>query len=52
MVVDIVDIERIAFGKAEDHSSVSPYGDRPKSPQLTLQGMEPETGQVHVRHDI
>ena len=49
VIVEIVDIQRVAFGKAENHSPVSPHGDGPKAFELALERMEPKTGQVHIR---
>jgi hypothetical protein len=31
MVIDIIDFFGVALGKAENHSPVSPNGDRPKA---------------------
>lgn len=50
VVLEIVDIERVAFCKAEYHSPVSPDRDRLKACELALQRMESETRQVHVRN--
>src|SRR6476646_2091097 len=36
MIVEIVDIEGIAFSETEDHSPVSAHSDRPKAFHLTL----------------
>lgn len=51
MIIEIVDIERVAFRKAEDDSPVCPDGHGPKAFELAFERMEPETGKVHIRDD-
>src|SRR5580658_1870377 len=48
MIVEIVDIERIAIGETKNHSPVRPDGDRPKAFHLALERMQPESGQIHI----
>ena len=49
MVVDVVDIERVAFGKAENDPPVGTDGDGPKTLKRTLKGMKSKAGEVHIR---
>jgi hypothetical protein len=37
-------------GKAEDHPPVGTNCDRPKAFQGTFEGVQPETGHIHVGH--
>jgi hypothetical protein len=48
VVIDQVDVTSVAFLKPEDDPPVHPYRHAPKSLEAAFQGMEPETGQVHV----
>ena len=50
MVVEIVNVQRIMVNKTEDHPPIGPHRHCPKAFQLALERMQPETGQVHVRH--
>ncbi len=49
MVIDIVNVQSIPFDKAEYHPPVRANGNRPKAFQPPLEGMQPETRQVHIR---
>ena len=49
MIVDIVHVQRVAFGKAKNNSPVGSNSNGPKAFQLTLQGVKAEAGQVHIR---
>jgi hypothetical protein len=51
MVVEPVDIERIALFEAEDDAPVAKDVYRPESPQLTLQRMESEAERIGVGND-
>jgi hypothetical protein len=48
MVVDQINVAGAAFFKAEDHASVRPDSYAPEALQSALEGVEPETGEIHV----
>jgi hypothetical protein len=48
MVIDVIDIERIAIGKSKNHAPIGPNGNRPEAFQLTLEGVQIEARQIHV----
>ncbi len=48
MIVNQVNIISVAFVKAEDDAPVCPDRNAPKAFKVAFQGMQPETGQVHV----
>jgi hypothetical protein len=48
VIVDQVNIISVAFVKAEDDAPVCPDCNTPKAFKVTFQGVQPETGQVHV----
>ena len=48
MVIDVVDILRIAFRKAENHTPVGTNRNRPEASEITLEAMGPESWQIHV----
>jgi hypothetical protein len=48
MVIDIINIERLALGEAENHTPVGTNRYRPKAFQLALERMQPEARQVHI----
>ena len=48
MVIDQINIVGIAFLESEDDAPVRPYGHAPKALEITFQGVEMKTGQVHV----
>jgi hypothetical protein len=50
MVVEQIDIERIAITEAEDDAPVGGYVDRPKALQLAFERVEPEAWGIHVGH--
>jgi hypothetical protein len=48
VVIDVVDILRIAFREAENHTPVGTNRNRPEVSEVTLEPMEPESWQIHV----
>ena len=48
VVIDQINIVDIAFLESEDDAPVCPHGHTPKALEITFQGMEMKTGQVHV----
>jgi hypothetical protein len=48
MVVHQINVAGAAFFKAEDHSPVRPDSHAPEAFQAALEGVEPETGEIHV----
>jgi hypothetical protein len=46
MVIDKVNIKRLAIGKAEDDSPICPHGHSPKPLQLTFESMKPKARPV------
>jgi hypothetical protein len=48
MVVDQINVAGAAFFKAEDHAPVRPYRHAPEAFQSALEGVEPETREIHV----
>ena len=48
MVIDQINVASAAFFKAEDHAPVRPDCHAPEASQATLEGVEPETGEIHV----
>lgn len=50
MVIDIINIERIAFDEAEDHAPVSPHSYTPKSFEVAFERVQAEARHVHLRY--
>ena len=48
MVIDIIDVQRVAIFKAEDHPPVGPHCYRPKPSPVPLERVQLETRHVHV----
>jgi hypothetical protein len=48
VVVDRVEVARVAVVKAEDDAPVGPDSHAPKAFEVTLEGVEVEAGQVHI----
>jgi hypothetical protein len=48
VVIDKINIIGIAFLESEDDAPVRPDGYAPKALEITFQGVEVETGKVHV----
>jgi hypothetical protein len=48
MVVGQINVACAAFFKAKDHAPVRPDGHAPEASQTALEGVEPETGEIHV----
>jgi hypothetical protein len=48
MIINQVYIVGVPFVKAEDDAPVCPNRNAPKAFKVAFQGMQPETGQVHV----
>ena len=50
MVIEIINIQRVVVGKAEDDPPVGPDRHGPKAYERALQRMQLKTWQVHVRN--
>ena len=48
MIIEIIDVHRVAVGKAEYDPPVGADRHGPKTSELALQCVQPETRQVHV----
>ena len=48
MVIDKVDICRVLALELEHDPQITRHGHRPLSFALALQGMQPESGQIHI----
>ncbi len=48
MVIDIVDIYRVAAGETKYHPPIGSDRNRPETPQFALKWMQPEPRQIHV----
>jgi len=48
MIVDQINVAGAAFFKAEHHPPVRPDSHAPEAFQSALEGVEPETGEIHV----
>lgn len=48
MVIDVINIQRVAFGEAENHAPIGPNRDRPKAFELAFERMQTEAGQIQV----
>ena len=48
MIVQIINVERVAIGKAENHPPVCANSYRPKTFELAFERMQPETRHIHV----
>jgi hypothetical protein len=48
MVVDQIDIMGVAGIEAENDAPVGPDGHGPEPGQITLERMQPETGEIHL----
>src|SRR5271157_1242009 len=49
VVIEIINVQHVAFAKAENHPPVGADRPRPKAFQLALERMQPEPRQVHIR---
>jgi hypothetical protein len=50
MIIHQIDIMGVAVRKPEDHAPVGADRHGPKAGKVSLQGMKPEAGQIHVAH--
>jgi hypothetical protein len=48
VVIDQIDVESVAALKAKNYTPIGPDRHAPKTFQITLEGMEPETRKIHV----
>lgn len=48
MVVDQINVASVSFLKAENHAPVRPDSHTPKTFQVALERVEPETGEIHI----
>jgi len=48
MVVDQINVPGAVFFKTEDHAPVRPYRHAPEAFQAALEGVKPETGEIHI----
>ena len=48
MVIDIINVQRVAVRKAENHPPVGAYRDRPKTFQLALERMKLEARHIYI----
>ena len=48
MVIDIIDVQRVAVFKTENHPPVGPHSYRPEPSPVPFEGMQPKTGHAHI----
>jgi len=48
MIIEIINVQRVVVGETEDDPPIGADGHGPKVFELALQGVQPETRQVHV----
>ena len=48
MIIDVIDVERIAFNKAKGHAPIRSNRHRPRAFRFALQRMQPEAREVHI----
>jgi hypothetical protein len=49
MVVEIVDVRRVARFEAEDHAPVRPHRHTPEVLPIALESVQPKSRKVHIR---
>lgn len=50
VIIDIINVFSVTFGKPENHSPVGSNGHCPESFHLAFERMQPKTGHVHMGH--
>jgi hypothetical protein len=48
VVIDVIDVEYVAVGKAKNYPPIGAYRDRPKALKIALRRMKPETRHIHI----
>jgi len=48
MVIDIINVLRVAIVKAKDHSPVGAYRDRPKALPISLKRVQPKSRHINI----
>ena len=51
MVVDIIDIKGVRFGKTEDDPPICANSDRPQARQFAFERVQAEAGDIHIDRD-
>jgi len=50
VVIDVIDIMRVAFRQSENHPPISADCYRPKAFEVTFERMQAEAWQIHIRN--